>query len=232
MALIVRMPEGAGPHPGVVLGAEAYGVNPFIGGVQDDLAAAGYASVVPDYYHGSGPADVEAYDDFTEVLEHIAALDFTCGARDLAGAIDALRATPAIDPARVAVWGYCTGATLAWLAACQRGDIAAAVLFFPSQPQFAELGARTPVHPIDLLWQLTCPVLMVYGEDDPVMPPELRDDIRRRASGWNVDIDLRTYPGAGHAFSVPRGPLRNPSAYRAAWEDAVRFLESHTATAS
>jgi dienelactone hydrolase len=32
--LAVSMPDGRAPHPGVVIGAEAYGVNPFIRGVQ------------------------------------------------------------------------------------------------------------------------------------------------------------------------------------------------------
>ena len=127
LAAEVLMPAGGGPHPAVVLGAEAYGVNSFIRGVQEKLAGLGYAVAVPDYYHGNGPAEPDNYDDFTEVKEHIGRLDFTRGARDLAATVDAVRATPGIDPRRVAVWGYCTGGTLAWLAACLRGDFAAAL---------------------------------------------------------------------------------------------------------
>jgi carboxymethylenebutenolidase len=228
-APIIQVPDTEGPHPGIVLGAEAYGINPFIRGVQEDLTKLGYATALPDYYHGAGPKNVEAYDDFSEVVEHMAALDFTCGARDLAEAVDTLRATPEVDPRRVCLWGYCTGGTLAWLAACLRGDIAAAVLFFPSQPVFADLSPKTPVHPIDLLWQLTCPTMFIYGDADPVMPPELLDDIRRRIQNWQVDADIRLYPGAGHAFSAPSGPLRHEDASRAAWDDAITFLRDHTA---
>lgn len=165
------MPERGGPHPAVVLGAEAYGVNSFIRGVQEKLVRLGYAVAVPDYYHGNGPAAPDDYGDFTEVKEHIGRLDFTRGARDLAAAVDALRVMPGIDPRRVAVWGYCTGGTLAWLAACLRGDLAAAVLYFPSQPAFAELSPARPVHPVDLLWQLTCPALFLYGDQDGLMSP-------------------------------------------------------------
>ncbi len=222
------VPRGPGPHPGVVIGAEAYGINPFILDVQARLVDLGYAAAVPDYYHGAGPTHVEAYDDFAEVVDHIGRLDFTCGARDLAGAVDELRAVPTVDARRVGVWGYCTGGTLAWLAACLRGDIAAAVLFFPSQPVFSELGARTPVHPIDLLWQLTCPTLLLYGDRDPVMPPELLDDLRTRIDQWGVDAEVRLYAGAGHSFSVPRGPMRHDEAARASWDDAVAFLRAHT----
>jgi carboxymethylenebutenolidase len=221
-------PAGRGPYPAVVLGAEAYGINEFIRGVQERLVDLGYAAVVPDYYHGGGPLNPEAYDEFTEVVEHIGRLDFTCGARDLAETVDAIRAQPQVDPGRVSLWGYCTGGTLAWLAACLRGDVAAAVLFFPSQPVFHELGPKTPVHPMDLVWQLTCPTLFLYGDKDPTMAPELLDDLRSRIDRWGAPAEVRSYAGAGHAFSAPWGPLRHAEADGAAWEDAVSFLRTHT----
>jgi len=223
----VLMPDGSGPHPAVVLGAEAYGVNSFIRGVQEKLAGLGYAVAVPDYYHGNGPAEPDNYDDFTEVKEHIGRLDFTRGARDLAAAVDALRAMPGVDPRRIAVWGYCTGGTLAWLAACLRGDLAAAVLYFPSQPVFAELSRESPVHPVDLLWQMTCPALFLYGDQDKLMPPGALADMRARIDYWKVDARVNVYPGAGHSFTCPRGPMRNAEANRAAWNDAITFLSEH-----
>ncbi len=220
---LLLLPDGPGPHPGVVLGAEAYGVNEFIVEVGEQLTAAGCAVLIPDYYEGGGPIDREAYDDFVEVIEHISVLDFTRATRVLVRGIDQLRTTPGVDPTRVAVWGYCTGATLAWLAACQR-DVAAAVLFFPSQPTFAELGPRTPVQPIDLLWMLDAPTLFMYGDDDELMPPDVLADLRARFERWDVPAEVVTYPGAGHAFTVPRGPLRNAEAAGAATRDAFAFL--------
>jgi carboxymethylenebutenolidase len=223
-AVEVLLPAGDGPHPAVVLGAEAYGVNNFIRGVQEKLVGLGFAVAVPDYYHGNGPAEPENYGDFTEVKEHIGRLDFTRGARDLAAAVDGLRAMPGIDPRRIAVWGYCTGGTLAWLAACLRGDLAAAVLYFPSQPVFAELSKERPAHPVDLLWQMTCPALFLYGDQDGLMPSDALADMRARIDYWKVDARVNVYPGAGHSFTCPRGPMRNVEADRAAWNDATTFL--------
>jgi carboxymethylenebutenolidase len=219
------LPDGDGPHPGVVLGAEAYGVNEFIVEVGEQLAAAGYAVLIPDYYRGDGPTHREAYDDFDEVVERIGRLDFTDATRVLVDGIDQLRHTPGVDASRVAVWGYCTGATIAWLAACQR-DVAAAVLFFPSQPRFEALGPNTPVHAIDVLWMLSSPTLMIYGDQDEIMPPELQAEVESRIERWSVPAELRTYPGAGHAFSVPWGPLRHEASAVAAWADARAFLDA------
>lgn len=223
----VHLPAGDGPFPAVVLGAEAYGVNGFIRGIRDRLVGGGYAVAVPDYYRGHGPSDPENYEDFTEVISYIGRLDFTRGARDLAGAVGALRAMPAIDPRRIAVWGYCTGATLAWLAACMRGDLAAAVLYFPSQPVFAELSPARPVQPVDLLWQLTCPALFLYGDKDRLVSPQLLADMRARIDRWGVDARINLYAEAGHSFTCPRGPMRNAEADRAAWQDAITFLTKH-----
>ena len=220
----VLLPPGDGPHPGVVLGAEAFGVNEFIVEVGERLAAAGYAVLIPDYYRGAGPTNPESYDDFTEVIDAIARLDFTDATRALVGGIDTLRHTPGVDASRVAVWGYCTGGTLAWLAACQR-DVAAAVLFFPSQPRFDELGPMTPVHPVDLLWMLTSPTLFIYGDEDQVMPADLLADVRGRIARWSVPAEVRLYPGAGHAFTVPSGPMRHEESAVAAWTDATAFLD-------
>jgi carboxymethylenebutenolidase len=224
----VAIPAGDGPHPAVVIGAEAYGPNEFSAVVQQRLGDLGYATVVPDYYHGGGPTNREAYDDFTEVMEHMARLDFTCASRDLAETVDAVRERPDIDAGRVSLWGYCTGGTLAWLAACMRGDVAAAVLYFPSQPVFEPLTPATPVNPMDLLWQLTCPTLFLYGEQDMVMPPERLAELRSRIDRWGVPAEVRIYPGANHAFTAPFGPLSHPDAARAAWDDAVSFLRAHT----
>jgi carboxymethylenebutenolidase len=226
----MTVPAGDGPHPGVVLGAEAYGVNDFIREVGHRLDGLGYAVAIPDYYGGEGPTRPESYDDFTEVMECIARLDFTKAARLVSDTVDELRSTPRVDPGRVAVWGYCTGGTLAWLAACMRGDVAAAVLFFPSQPVFAELGPLHPVHPMDLIWELTCPSLFIYGDQDATMPPERLADLRRRIEQWQVPAEIKLYPGAGHAFSVPWGPLRHDAADAASWPDAVAFLQAHTST--
>ncbi|MBL9012651.1 MAG: dienelactone hydrolase family protein, partial [Myxococcales bacterium] len=43
-------PSGRGPHPGVVVLQEAYGVNAYVKSVCDRLADAGYTAVAPELY--------------------------------------------------------------------------------------------------------------------------------------------------------------------------------------
>lgn len=224
---LVYTPAGSGPRPAVVLAPEAFGVNTFTRKVAADLADAGYVVVVPDYYRGNGLKDPESYTDFTEVMGAIDALDFAAGTHDVLAAIDHARTRPEVDADRVVVWGYCTGGTLAMLAAALDRRLAAAVLFFPSQPTFPELTAKRPVQPVDLLWNVACPVLVIYGDQDPIAPPEFLADLRRRLEQWGVEHQVNVYPGGGHAFSAPVPPLRHDASDAASWADALDFLARH-----
>lgn len=222
---LVYRPEVGGPAPAIVICAEAYGLNEFTRGVAAALAAEGYVVVVPDYYRGKGLKAPDDYTDFTEVMSFIDALDFVGATRDILAGIDHARSMPEVDPDRVAVWGYCTGSTLAMLAGTLDRQLAAAVFFFPSQPTFPELTRKRPVHPIDAMWGISCPMLLIYGDQDPLMPPEALADVRDRLERWQVDHEIRIYEGAGHAFSAPVPPLRHDAAAKASWTDAVAFVD-------
>jgi carboxymethylenebutenolidase len=222
---------GRGPLPALAIGAEATGVNTFIRQTAADLARAGFVAVVLDYYRGEGPANPEDYGDIDEIMRHIGRLDFRRATYDLMAAVDFLRRHPAVDPSRVGVWGYCTGATLALLTACLRRDIALAVLFYPSQPVFPELSATRPAHPVDLMWNLNCPLFLVYGGQDPVMPSDLLATVRGRLAQWGIDHTIRIFPGRGHSFGAPIPGRHDPAAYRQAWDEAVAFAADRLSTA-
>jgi len=215
----------------VVIGQEATGRNEFISRVGATLAALGHATIVPDYFHGDAPPDPENYEDIETIVSYLAKLDFRRGAYDLVEGLRYLKALPEVDPRRVAVWGYCTGATMALLAACLRSDVAASVLFYPSQPRFDVLNALKPVHPIDMLWNLSSPVLLLVGEADGVWPPELVSDVRERLDRWGVDHTITRLPGAGHAFCSPSPMFHHPEAEAVAWREAVAFLTTRLAAA-
>jgi carboxymethylenebutenolidase len=223
-AMLFR-PDGPGPFPGVVIGQEATGPNDFIRRVASDLARSGYVAIVPDYYHGGGPPDPENYEDIAAIFEHMAVLDFRRATYDLMEAVEYLKRLPEVDGTRLGVWGYCTGATMALLTACLQPGLGATVLFYPSQPRFDALDAKRPTHPIDLVWNLTSPVLVMVGDQDSLWPPELIAELRGRFDQWGIEATLTVYPGAGHAFCTPAPAFHHPEAGRAAWADGLGFLD-------
>jgi carboxymethylenebutenolidase len=222
-AWLYRPAHAEGRLPAFAIGAEATGVNTFIHDVARSLAALGFVTIVPDYYRGEGPADSEDYSDVDAILRHVDALDFVRGTHDLMATVQLLIDDPGVDPARVGVWGYCTGATLAWLTACLRHDVSLAVLFYPSQPVFGSLSLSRPTHPLDLLWNLGCPIYFVYGTLDPVMPPELLAELRLRLQHWNIDHEIRLFEGCDHSFGAPVPGRQNLEAYGQAWAEAVSY---------
>ena len=160
-------------------------------------------------------------------MSYIDALDFTRAVHDVLDGVDYVQALPYVDPARVASWGYCTGGTMALFTACLRPDLAAAVVFFPSQPTFGELGPTKPVHVVDLLWSIACPILFLIGDQDVVLPPDRLAELRGRLEQWNVDAAVKVYPGAGHAFNAHGSTLYHREADERSWDDAAAFLAEH-----
>jgi len=60
MAAYVARPEQGGPHPGILLFQEAFGVNRHIRNVSERLAAEGYVVLAPELFHRTAPPGFEA----------------------------------------------------------------------------------------------------------------------------------------------------------------------------
>lgn len=225
--VFVAEPEGSGPCPAIVFGAEAFGVNTFIRETAKAVAALGYMAAVPDYYRGKGPPDPEEYEDHQPVFEALAELDFRAATYDLMASAEWLRGRGRVNAEEVAVWGYCTGGTMAMMAACLDRRLGAAVLFYPSQAVFPELTVKRPSHPMDLVWNIACPVLTIYGDEDYLFSPEKIAELRKRFQQWGINHEIIVYPEAKHAFSSFSPQLRNADAAQKAWAAATAFLARH-----
>ena len=65
MAAYVARPEHGGPHPGLLVFQEAFGVNHHIRNVTERFAAEGYVAIAPELFHRTAPPGFEgSYTDF------------------------------------------------------------------------------------------------------------------------------------------------------------------------
>jgi carboxymethylenebutenolidase len=220
-------PDGDGPHAAVVVGPEGTGITRVVRNIAGELADRGFVALVPDFFRGGAPDDPEDLSDIDAVMAVIGRLDFGRATHDVLDTVEYARTLPNVDPARVATWGYCTGATMALLAAALDPQLAAAVLFYPSQPTFDALDDHKPVHPIDLLWNVRCPLLLLLGDQDPVITPDPLAEIRRRLETANVEHEIHLYAGAGHAFCTDFPGFLHEEAARRATSDALAFVASN-----
>jgi carboxymethylenebutenolidase len=74
----LSVPEGAGPYPAVLVYQEAFGVNAYVQGEADRLAANGYAALAPDLFDG----ETFGYDEWQKLAhDGYGAIGFCMGGR-------------------------------------------------------------------------------------------------------------------------------------------------------
>lgn len=82
--------------------------------------------------------------------------------------------------------------------------------------------------PFDRTAQIACPVLGLFGQDDPNPSPADVDRIDAELSRCGVAHEFHRYAGAGHAFlNVTNAERYRPEQARDAWDLALGFLARH-----
>ena len=200
---VLVTPDGAGKPPGVVVIQEWWGVNDQIQSVAERYAAAGFAAIVPDLYHGKIAKDAD------EAGKMMGALDFGKAVQEIAGAVAFLRER---GSAKVAVTGYCLGGALSFATAVNVRGLAAVVPFYGL--------------PGDLDWaKVDAPIQAHFATHDDWAKVEGAEKIK---AAVKVPMELFAYD-AQHAFCNDRRPdVYNPDAAKQAWDRALAFVRSHT----
>ena len=197
------------PQAGLLVLQEIFGVTAHIRQVADGFAAQGYLALAPALFDRLQRGTELPYTriaDARALMQQLATDDV---ARDLAGSVAALRAQLP-GGARVGAVGYCWGGAIADLAAC-RTDLSAAVSYY----------GRANVNWLDE--KPRCPVLYHFGAKDPVIPPEVVQQIR----AGRPDAQTWVYPEAGHGFSCDERPEFHKPSHTLALERTLAFFAQH-----
>ncbi len=91
----------------------------------------------------------------------------------------------------------------------------------------AHLAKDLERHPVPDLDLVTCPVLVLGGDDDPLMPPTLMTELAQALSG-SRRVEHVTVPGAGHTVFLDCPDVAYPAVRRFidnTWLSAVRVGE-------
>jgi dienelactone hydrolase len=182
-------PEADGLHPGVLIGHEGIGLNEFQRERADRLAERGYIAFAMDYHAGrwfSDPAEM------MQVLGPL--LADAARMRDIGGsALQVLLDHDQVDPTRVAAIGYGSGGTIALELGRAGADLKAIAAVNPVLPtEHAEEWAN-----------VTCPILVCVGSEDPLAPPALLSAFANEMQTAKSDWQMIIYGGAEHAFHLP-----------------------------
>jgi carboxymethylenebutenolidase len=194
---------------GLVVVQEVFGVNNHIRNVCERYAKDGFLVIAPALFDRVERGIELAYDDagIAKGVETVGKVSMENALKDVAAALGYL------GNRKKAVIGFCWGGTVAWVAASQFDGIEAAVGFYGGGIAASK----------DL--KLKHPVQLHFGAEDPHIP---QNDVSA-ISQAHPEIDVFSYPGAGHGFCCDeRGSYHEKSAALAK-ERAVSFLTSNMA---
>ena len=224
MEVFLFEPEGAGPHPGIVLcqhipvGHTGIENDTFSLKTAQRYAENGYMVAAPFIFHW-WPKEEEMQvkrDEFRD--------DRTIP--DLHAAYDLLAGMDNVDREKIGIVGHCWGGRVSWLGAGSNPNYKACAVFYGGRIKVVMGEGNPPA--IDLAKNFACPVMGFFGNDDENPSPEDVDDYSAALKQAGVEHTFHRYDGAGHAFQSFNIEERfRPEASEDAWDKVLAFFAAH-----
>lgn len=203
-------PDAHERGPALLIIQEAFGVNHHIRNVCRRVSEHGYVALAPELFHRTGQHVDLGYTDMSQVMPHFGRLTNAGILMDVQAGLAALRDDPQVDPARVAVVGFCVGGFATFLAA-EHTDAAAFVAFYGGGILRARANiALEPV--IGDAAKICRPILLLFGGQDLSIPAEDIAEIDATLTTLGKTRQIVTLPDGGHGFACDdRAAFHQPS---------------------
>jgi carboxymethylenebutenolidase len=183
---LLYLPQGAGPHPALVVIHEWWGLNDWVKQEAAGYAAKGYVTLAVDLYRGKVAADPELAHELSRGLPQ------DQGVRDLTAAVAWLQSRKDVKPDRIGAVGWCMGGGYALQLAIASPALRAVAINYGSlATDKAALG------------QIHAAVLGNFGGQDHGIPPDAVHAFEAAMQSIGKPVDAKIYPQAGHAFENP-----------------------------
>lgn len=206
----VARPKTDSKYSAVVVIHENRGLNPHVEDVARRVALAGYIAIAPDALapQGGTPPDPDKAREMFQKIDAVKNLNnflqavvYLKGRKDCTGNIGTV--------------GFCWGGRMVNLLAVNAPDLKAAVAYYGSQPDAADVP------------KIKAAVQLHYaGMDERINAgiPVFEEALKKA----NVRYELYTYEGAQHAFNNDTAPTRyNEAAAKLAWDRTLAFFKKN-----
>jgi carboxymethylenebutenolidase len=208
----LAIPDGKGPHPGIVVIQEWWGLTDWIKDNSKRLAEQGYVALAPDLYRGKVATNPMMARQLMTGMPRDRAI------RDLKAALDTLAMRDDVDKQRLGSIGWCMGGGYSLQLALHDDRVKACAMCY---------GAV--VTDPDMLKSLNATVLGIFGQEDRGIPPEQVhkfEEALKQAGKKSAGIHEFK---AGHSFMRPDNPDQKNPAYqeseaREAWQNVDKFF--------
>lgn len=207
----LALPEGNGPHPGILLIHEWWGLNEGITILADALAKNGYVVLAADAYRG------EVTDKIPRAITLVTSTPEEQIFADLDAGLDFLINHSDVNPARIATMGFCFGGGHSLQLGLRESErITTTVMYYGAVVTNPEL-LRPLIN--------SSGVLGVFGEDDNSIFPADVLEFETALDSLNIPNEITIYEGVGHAF-LNEENYNKPGTAMDAWQQTLKFLET------
>jgi carboxymethylenebutenolidase len=203
-------PKQDGTYPAVIVIHEIWGVVDHIKEVARRLAQEGYVALAVDLFEGKTLSKLEEGRKFREQFSEEKIL------ADLNRAFDYLSNLQYVNPKSIGSIGFCMGGGLSLLLSCRNKQLAAAVVFYGRNPS-----------PIDQVKNIQCPILGNYAGADMAITESDINLLKQTLTKYKKTFDIKTYPGAPHAFFNDTRESYRPEAAKDAWTRTLQFYNKY-----
>ncbi|AEV76107.1 dienelactone hydrolase-like enzyme [Mycolicibacterium rhodesiae NBB3] len=225
----LHTPDGDGPWPGIVMYPDAGGARQTFRDMGDQLAAYGYAVLVPDVYYRDGDwAPFEMASVFTDENERkrlfsmISKVTPDMMAADAGAFFDYLVSRPEVSGEVFGTTGYCMGGRTSLVVAGRVPDRVAAAMSFHG----GGLAADDPGSPHLLADQMQAAVYVGGAENDASFTTDAAETLAKALTAANVEYLIEWY-AAGHGFAVPDNAPYDQAAAQRHWDAMESFFGVH-----
>jgi carboxymethylenebutenolidase len=212
-----------GNGAGIVILPDVRGLFTFYEDLALRFANAGVAAIAIDYFGrtaGLGPRGA----DF-EYMPHVGQTKTEQIAQDVAAAVEQIRTVGQAQA--VFTVGFCFGGFNSLLQAANQHGLSGVIAFY-GPPTTNRFGGKAA---IDLINEMTCPILGLYGGADQGIPVAEVQRFDQALTAAGKEHEIVIYPDAPHSF-FDRTYEQYQSASADAWQRMLGFIAAHTPKAT
>ena len=216
-------PASGTQFPVILVFEEIFGVHDYIKDVCRRFAKLGYLAVATEYYARIG--DLSQMTDARQIIRDVISKAPDAQYMSDADATVAWAGDNKGDVTRLGVNGFCRGGRQTWLYAAHNPKLKAAVSWYGPLR-----GATSPIQPktaMDVIDQVLCPVLGLYGGHDAASSMADIHAAEEKAKAAPKPVEFVIYPDAPHGFHADYRPSYRKADAEDGWKRAIAWFQRY-----
>lgn len=215
----IARPNARGRFPTIIVIPEVFGMHEYVRDVCRRLAKLGYVALAPDpFFRAGNPAPLT---DTAEIQRIVSKATNAQVMADLDAVGRWIERQPFTTNA-FGITGFCWGGAVVWMGLARFRGFKAGVAWYgrlkrPPKGQF--LGDEERPWPVDVVGQISAPILGLYGGKDTGIPVADVEEMNATLKRLNRrGSELVVYPNAQHGFHADYRATYDAAAARDGWE--------------